>query len=123
VWFNQAQHWHPACLDSATRHSLQSLFDGDDLPRNCLYGDGSAIEESALHEICAVYERLEVSFPWQSGDILLVDNVLTAHARNPFAGRRELLVALGDMGSYDPSESLPASWPTDAVHRCGAQRC
>lgn len=30
---------------------------------------------------------------WQSGDVLLVDNVLAAHARRPYAGVRRVLVA------------------------------
>jgi alpha-ketoglutarate-dependent taurine dioxygenase len=41
-----------------------------------------------------------VKFAWQRGDIMLLDNVLTAHARNPFVGERKLLVAMGDMRSY-----------------------
>ena len=32
----------------------------------------------------------------------LVDNALTAHARNPYAGARKLLVALGDPLCFPP---------------------
>ncbi len=53
-----------------------------------------------MQEILAVYQACEVSFAWQQGDIVLVDNVLTAHARNPFSGERKLLVAMGSMRSY-----------------------
>jgi alpha-ketoglutarate-dependent taurine dioxygenase len=99
-WFNQAQHWHPACLDAATRESLFASFQPEDLPRNCYYGDGTPIEDSVMEEICGVYQQLEVSFPWQTGDVLLLDNILTAHARNPFVGERKLFVAMGEMTSY-----------------------
>lgn len=99
-WFNQAQHWHPACLDVDTRESFFSSFAQEDLPRNCYYGDGSVIEDSVMTEICEVYQELEISFPWQVGDVLLLDNVLTAHARNPFVGERKLLVAMGEMTSF-----------------------
>jgi len=99
-WFNQAQHWHFSCLDPATRQALSALFAEEDLPRNCYYGDGSPIPDSAMAHILGVYERLEVSFPWQRGDVLLVDNVLAAHARNPFTGERKILVALGEMTSF-----------------------
>lgn len=99
-WFNQAQHWHPACLDAITRQSLLSSFHQQDLPRNCYYGDGTLITDSIMQEICEVYQSLEVSFSWQQGDLLLLDNILTAHARNPYVGERKLLVAMGDMSSY-----------------------
>ena len=99
-WFNQAQHWHISCLDEATRKSLTTLFAEGDLPRNCYYGDGSRIEDSVMDEILEVYKRLEVSFAWERGDIMVLDNLLTAHARNPFRGERKLLVAMGDMHSY-----------------------
>jgi alpha-ketoglutarate-dependent taurine dioxygenase len=99
-WFNQAQHWHPACLDKAARASMSKLFAVDDLPRNCFYGDGSPIEDAVMETICAVYEELEHGFAWQAGDLLMLDNVLTAHGRNPFTGERKLLVAVGDMTSY-----------------------
>ncbi len=99
-WFNQAQHWHPACLDPITRESLLTSFKPEDLPRNCYYGDGTPIEDSVMEEICGVYQQLEVVFPWQTGDILLLDNILAAHARNPFVGERKLFVAMGEMKSY-----------------------
>jgi alpha-ketoglutarate-dependent taurine dioxygenase len=108
-WFNQAQHWHTSCLDPETRESMLRLFAEEDLPRNCYYGDGSPIEDSVMMEILEVYRELEVSFPWQKGDILMLDNILTAHARNQFVGTRKLLVALGDMLSYAELADWPVS--------------
>ena len=101
VWFNQAQHWHISLLDAETRESLVSLFAEEDLPRNCYYGDGTPIEDSVMDEICAVYRKLEVCFPWEAGDVIMLDNMLTAHGRNPFLGERKLLVALGEMLKYE----------------------
>ncbi|MEM8530664.1 MAG: amino acid adenylation domain-containing protein [Chloroflexota bacterium] len=99
-WFNQAQHWHIACLDEETRTSLRNLFAEEDLPRHCYYGDGSAIEDSVMEKIMHVYQDLEVFFPWQRGDVMVVDNVSSAHGRNPYQGTRRLLVALGDMKEF-----------------------
>ena len=101
TWFNQAQHWHVSCLDQATCNALQSMFPADEMPRNCFYGDGSVIEDSVMAEICGVYKALEVCFPWHKGDVLLLDNMLTAHGRNAFAGERKLFVAMGEMISKD----------------------
>ncbi len=99
-WFNQAQHWHLACLDPATRESLLSIFSEEDLPRTCYYGDGSPIADADMHAICDLYRELEIAFPWMEGDVLMVDNILTAHGRNPFSGERKLLVAMGELRSY-----------------------
>jgi amino acid adenylation domain-containing protein len=96
-WFNQAQHFHVSCLAPETRSSLQALFQEEDLPRNCYYGDGAPIEDEVMREILDAYEELEVVFPWQKGDIVMLDNMLVAHARNPFAGKRKLLVSMGEM--------------------------
>ncbi len=96
-WFNQAQHFHVSCLAPETRSSLQALFQEEDLPRNCYYGDGTPIEDEAMREILDAYEELEVVFPWQKGDVVMLDNMLVAHARNPFAGKRKLLVSMGEM--------------------------
>ncbi|HKV36650.1 MAG TPA: amino acid adenylation domain-containing protein, partial [Pyrinomonadaceae bacterium] len=100
VWFNQAQHWHRACLDAETRESLRALFAEDDFPRNCYYGDGSVIEDSVMEEILEVYRQLEVSFPWREKDVVMLDNMLTAHGRSPYVGERKLYVAMGEMTSY-----------------------
>ncbi|MEV0116662.1 TauD/TfdA family dioxygenase [Streptomyces sp. NPDC050844] len=96
-WINQAQHWHPACLAPATRAALEATHTPDALPRQCHFGDGSPIPDEAMAEICRVYAELEVCFAWERGDVLVLDNILVAHARNPFSGPRELLVAMGDM--------------------------
>jgi Taurine catabolism dioxygenase TauD, TfdA family len=97
VWFNQATHWHMSCLDQATRDSLLSIFDPQDVPRNCFYGDGTPIEDSVMDHICDVYRKAEVCFPWQKGDILMLDNMLAAHARRPFSGARKIYVIMGQM--------------------------
>ena len=101
VWFNQAQHWHTSCLDPAVRESLSELFSEEDLPRQCYYGDGSVIEDEVMVAICDVYRGLEVATPWRRGDVMMVDNMLAAHGRNPFSGERKLLVAMGEMQAED----------------------
>ncbi|MEU3648064.1 TauD/TfdA family dioxygenase [Lentzea sp. NPDC034063] len=61
-----------------------------------------------------VYRSLESAFPWRRGDVLAVDNVAVAHARNPFTGKRKLFVAMGGVGSYPArcSPRLPRRVPS-----------
>jgi hypothetical protein len=110
-WFNQAQHWHVSCLDPATRESVETLFAPEDLPRSCCYGDGQPIDDRDMAEILKVYAELEVVFPWQAGDVLICDNLLTAHARNAYSGERQLLVAMGEMTSFDELGRPPTCGP------------
>lgn len=105
TWFNQAQHWHVSCLDPEVREALEELFTPGDLPRHCFYGDGATIEDADMQQVMDVYRRLEVAFPWQVGDALLLDNMLAAHARNPFRGERKILVAMGEMLNAEDLEA------------------
>ncbi len=121
VWFNQAQHWHPACLDPRTRASLSAMFDEPDLPRACHYGDGGPIEDAELAEILGVYRELEVAVQWQEGDLLLLDNVLVAHGRRPYAGTRRVLVAMGDEAGYEAADYPDSTrWPAADSSRSAA---
>jgi hypothetical protein len=41
-------------------------------------------------------QLLAVRQAWQPGDVMLVDNVLTTHGRDPIRGDRKVVVAIGD---------------------------
>jgi alpha-ketoglutarate-dependent taurine dioxygenase len=96
VWFNQAHLFHLSALEPSVREALLEAVDADQLPRNVYYGDGSAIEASVLDEIRAVYAELQVVFPWQAGDVVMLDNMLVAHGRTPFTGARKVIVAMAE---------------------------
>lgn len=90
VWFNHGFFYN---IHSYDKDFLEFL-DKDELPFNTFYGDGSEIEMSVVEEIKNAYSELNVYFSWQQGDLLLVDNMLMAHGRNSFEGKRETLVAM-----------------------------
>lgn len=94
VWFNQAHLFHVSSLEPEIRESLLSSAGGQP-PRNACYGDGSPIEDEALEKIRAAYAKEAVVFPWQKGDVLLLDNMLVAHGRRPYRGARKIVVGMG----------------------------
>lgn len=97
VWFNQAHLFHVSSLEQSARESLLTLFKEEDLPRHAFYGDGSVIEDSALDAVRAAYRQATVAVSWQPGDVLMIDNMLVAHGREPFQGSRQLLVAMAEL--------------------------
>ncbi|MBE9167115.1 amino acid adenylation domain-containing protein [Pleurocapsales cyanobacterium LEGE 06147] len=97
VFFNQIQLHHIAYLDPKVRESLVSIFGEENLPRNVYYGNGSPLEKSEITAINRAYQQATISFPWQKGDVLMLDNLLTAHSRNPYKGDRKIVVAMGEM--------------------------
>jgi len=96
VWFNQAHLFHISNLGTDVRESLLATYREEDLPRNVYYGDGRAIEPSILDEIRNVYKQESIIFPWQEGDVLMLDNMLTAHGRMPYTGPRKVVVAMAE---------------------------
>jgi alpha-ketoglutarate-dependent taurine dioxygenase len=104
VWFNQAHLFHVSNLQPEVRESLEDLLGEENLPRNVYDADGKPIPDSVFDEIRGVLAEQTVSFPWQAGDVLMLDNMLAAHARTPFKGPRKVVVAMaeahGNLGRF-----------------------
>ncbi|GLQ87912.1 TauD/TfdA family dioxygenase [Dyella flagellata] len=96
VWFNQAHLFHASNLPVEVHESIRRVMHGT-FPREALYGDGTPIEPESLAQIRAAFEAAKVVFPWERHDVLLLDNVLINHGRNPYQGVRSILVAMGQL--------------------------
>jgi len=94
VWFNHAATLHVSSLPARTRRVLMKLLDEPDYPSHTYYGDGAPIEADVMEAVRDAYAAERVLFDWQAGDLLVLDNILTAHGRMPFKGRREVVVAM-----------------------------
>lgn len=95
-WFNQIAFLNEWTLDPEVREYLVDVYGADGLPFNTRFGDGDPIGEGVVQLLNDVYAANTLREPWQAGDLMLVDNIRTAHSREPFQGEREVVVAMGD---------------------------
>ncbi|TNY19312.1 hypothetical protein DMC30DRAFT_12110 [Rhodotorula diobovata] len=66
------------------------------------YGDGSAIPHRYLQLCADLIRETRVLVDWRVGDVLILDNLYTQHAREPWTGDRRVLASL-----WDGPPSLP----------------
>jgi len=100
VWFNHATALHVSTIRAELRDMLLKMCSEEDLPNNTYYGDGTSIEPEVLEALRNAYRAETVTFSWQEADILLVDNLLVAHGRNPFKGKRQVVVGMAQPMSW-----------------------
>ncbi|OYD09604.1 TauD/TfdA family dioxygenase [Paludifilum halophilum] len=96
LWFNHIAFWHESSLDPKVRDMLTESLGIENLPYNTYYGDGSPINYDDAEHIRKAYDQETISFEWKKGDVLLLDNMLVAHGRNPFEGERKTVVSMGE---------------------------
>ncbi|MER6736893.1 TauD/TfdA family dioxygenase [Streptomyces puniciscabiei] len=105
-WFNQIAFLNEWTLAPEVREYLVDVYGEDGLPFNTRYGDGSPIGEDVVQVINSTYEAHTRRDPWQAGDLLLVDNIRTAHSREAFTGERQVLVGMAE--PLRPADDCPA---------------
>ncbi|MFE3904927.1 TauD/TfdA family dioxygenase [Streptomyces sp. NPDC059153] len=95
-WFNQIAFLNEWTMAPEVREYLVDVYGADGLPFNTRFGNGDPIGEDVVQLLNSVYEANTAREPWQAGDLMLVDNIRTAHSRETFEGPREVLVAMAD---------------------------
>jgi alpha-ketoglutarate-dependent taurine dioxygenase len=95
-WFNQIAFLNEHTMDPEVREFLVEMYGEDGLPFTTRFGDGDPVGAEVVQLINEVYDAHTAREPWQGGDLMLVDNVRTAHSREPFVGPREVVVAMAD---------------------------
>jgi alpha-ketoglutarate-dependent taurine dioxygenase len=107
TWFNHAAFFHVSGHPPELSAALLDQFGEDNLPSNTYYGDGGRIEPSSLAAIREAYSREAVCAPWRRGDVLLVDNLLVAHGRQPYTGDRRVVVSMSGALSHGGAAAGP----------------
>ncbi|NGX61015.1 MAG: hypothetical protein K940chlam9_00493 [Chlamydiae bacterium] len=97
VWFNQAHlydynrrllgfwNWVGAKFVYAKKERVM---------HEIYFGDGTKVPKEDLYHVMDVLEKKTIKFPWQKGDVMVLDNVLTMHGRASFTGKRKILASL-----------------------------
>ena len=96
VWFNQMHTMalKPPVITPELDEAMEDFYAASDMRRPFLvqYGDGGEIATEHLNAVYALFDELTVGFAWQAGDVMFIDNLHTAHGRNPFTGERDVQV-------------------------------
>jgi alpha-ketoglutarate-dependent taurine dioxygenase len=95
-WFNQIAFLNEWTIDPEVREFLMDVYGPEGLPFNTSFGNGEPIDADIVQLLNEIYEANTAREPWQAGDLMLVDNIRTAHSREPFEGPREVLVGMAD---------------------------
>jgi alpha-ketoglutarate-dependent taurine dioxygenase len=96
TWFNHLTFFHFSTLDPTIQELMRGAFEEEDLPNNTYYGDGRRIESEVMGHLREAYNNEMVRFDWKEGDVLMVDNMLVAHGREPYMGQRKVAVGMAD---------------------------
>lgn len=96
VWFNHVTFFHVTTLAAELRDGLLGLFSADSLPTNTFYGDGGEIDAEVMTHLRSCYRTATTRFDYRLDDVLVIDNMLTAHGREPFTGPRRIAVAMAE---------------------------
>lgn len=95
-WFNQIAFLNEWMIAPEVREYLVDVCGPDGLPFNTCFGSGEPISEAVVALLNEVYEDHTLRTPWETGDLMLVDNVCGAHSREPYEGVREVLVGMAE---------------------------
>lgn len=108
IWFNQVHlyDFNPKLLGWRYYLGAKLVYRKHTKLHDVYYGDGSPIARKDLYHIMEQLDANTVRFPWQKGDVMMLDNVLAMHGRAPFEGKRRVLTAMTRAGS-------PASAPQE----------
>ncbi|MCP2256427.1 Taurine dioxygenase, alpha-ketoglutarate-dependent [Streptoalloteichus tenebrarius] len=99
VWFNHATFFHVSTLPEEIRTGLLEMCGEENLPNNTYYGDGGVIPDDVMDHLRACYRAASTRFDYERDDVLVVDNMLSTHAREPFTGPRRIAVAMAEPSS------------------------
>ncbi|KAF4313856.1 Taurine catabolism dioxygenase TauD/TfdA [Botryosphaeria dothidea] len=95
-----AAYWKNAQVNSVVANARKNVT-------TQLFGDGTPIPEEYLKKLAEITDEIRVLHKWERGDVLVYDNVIAQHGRQPWEGRQEDRVVLASL--FD-GESVPGAY-------------
>ncbi|MFE8936181.1 TauD/TfdA family dioxygenase [Streptomyces sp. NPDC007872] len=95
-WFNQIAFLNEWTMAPEVREFLIEEYGPNGLPFTTRYGGGDPVPRDVVERINEAYEGATVRRPWRAGDLMIVDNLRTAHGREAYTGPRDVLVAMAE---------------------------
>jgi hypothetical protein len=92
AWSNLLAFCSEWTMDPPVREFLVTTVGRAGLPFETAFGDGSPFTAADVETVNDAYDRATAHVTWQAGDVLLLDNVRTAHSMEPFTGERQMAV-------------------------------
>jgi len=92
----QQHYWLYLLFGLAENYRAITGRPADDYPHHCTFADGEEIPRQDILHIRNELRAHAVTFPWQQGDLIVIDNLRVSHGRMPFKGKRKILVAMGN---------------------------
>ncbi len=97
VWFNQAHlfDFNPKLLKLWHYIAVKMLyFKKHTQLHNVFFANEEKIPKQDLYHILETLDKETVYFPWQKGDVLVLDNILAMHGRATYTGKRRVMTAM-----------------------------
>lgn len=92
-----AAYWKRTQLDVEARKNVTSQ----------LFGDGTPIPEKYLAHLAKITDEIRVLHRWEKGDVLVFDNIIAQHGREPWQGEQSDRVI---QASLFDGEAVPGAY-------------
>lgn len=77
--------------------TVNGIPDGRKTVTEQLFGDGTPIPQRYFETLAAITDDIRVLHEWQRGDVLVYDNVISQHGREPWEGNQADRVVLASL--------------------------
>lgn len=105
TWFNHVLFFHKFSRFEELDLSPYDFLPQEYLSSESFFGDGSDIVYEEYLNIRQAFQKNTIAIPYRKGDIFFLDNMLTAHGRNPYKGERTIATATIE-AAYDAAYGL-----------------